>query len=93
VKVKRVPGRKRFVLPLVDLKATDRHSENYQLLHDYPVWVVNWRQKRYGVHTPRSGVQFEVNWVLSTERGKNHATQQWSAIHAWYHVPERICGA
>ena len=43
IKVKRVPGRKRFVLPLVDLKATDQHSENYQLLHDYTVWVMNWR--------------------------------------------------
>ena len=44
VKVKRVPGRKRFVLPLVDLKATDQQSPNYQLLHDYTVWVVNWRR-------------------------------------------------
>jgi hypothetical protein len=44
VKVKRVPGRKRFVLPLVDLKATEQPSQNYQLLHDYTVWVVNWRR-------------------------------------------------
>jgi len=44
VKVKRVPGRKRFVLPLVDLKATEPQSPNYQLLHDYTVWVVNWRR-------------------------------------------------
>ncbi len=44
VKVKRVRGRKRFVLPLVDLKATEQQSENYQLLHDYTVWVVNWRR-------------------------------------------------
>jgi hypothetical protein len=44
VKVKRVPGRKRFVLPLVDLKASDPQSPNYQLLHDYTVWVKNWRR-------------------------------------------------
>ncbi len=44
VKVKRVPGRKRFVLPLVDLKVTEQESPNYQLLHDYTVWVVNWRR-------------------------------------------------
>ncbi|MCZ6876267.1 MAG: hypothetical protein O7G88_22520 [bacterium] len=43
VKVKRVPGRKRFVLPLVDLKATEQQSQNYQLLDDYTIWVVNWR--------------------------------------------------
>jgi hypothetical protein len=44
VKVKRVLGRKRFVLPLVDLKATEQQSQNYQLLHDYTVWVMNWRR-------------------------------------------------
>jgi hypothetical protein len=35
---------KRFVLPLVDLKASDPQSPNYQLLHDYTVWVKNWRR-------------------------------------------------
>ncbi len=44
VKVRRVPGRKRFVLPLVDLKAADPESPSDQLLHDYTVWVKNWRR-------------------------------------------------
>jgi hypothetical protein len=44
VKVRRMPGRKRFVLPLVDLKASDPQSPNYQFLHDYSVWVKNWRR-------------------------------------------------
>jgi hypothetical protein len=44
VKVKRVPGRKQFVLPLVDLKVSDSQSQNYELLNDYTVWVINWRR-------------------------------------------------
>jgi hypothetical protein len=34
---------KRFVLGLSELKATERDSKNYQLLHDYAVWLVNYR--------------------------------------------------
>jgi hypothetical protein len=43
VRVRRVSDKKRFVLPLKNLKATEEPSNNYQLLHDYAVWFVNWR--------------------------------------------------
>jgi hypothetical protein len=43
VKVKRVSDSKRFVLPLANLKATEKPSTNDQLLDDYVVWFVNWR--------------------------------------------------
>jgi len=41
VYVQRISDKKKFVLPLADLKATDRKSKNYQLLDDYSVWFVN----------------------------------------------------
>jgi hypothetical protein len=44
VKVKRVSDGKRFVLPLAHLKATEKPSNNAQLLDDYAVWFVNGRQ-------------------------------------------------
>jgi len=44
VKVKRVPDSKRFVLPLANLKATEKPSNNDQLLDDYVVWFVNGRR-------------------------------------------------
>ena len=44
VTVKRVSDSKRFVLPLAHLKATEKPSNNDQLLHDYAVWIVNWRR-------------------------------------------------
>ncbi len=40
-KVTRVSDKKRFQIPLADLKAIDKKSENYQLLDDYSVWFVN----------------------------------------------------
>jgi len=43
VKVKRVSDSKRFVLPLARLKATEKPSNNAQLLDDYAVWFVNAR--------------------------------------------------
>ena len=43
VRVKRVSDRKRFVLPLANLKAPEKPSKNHQLLDDYVVWFVNWR--------------------------------------------------
>jgi hypothetical protein len=43
VKVKRVSDSKRFVLPFANLKATEKPSNNAQLLDDYVVWFVNWR--------------------------------------------------
>ena len=44
VKVKRMSDSKRFVLPLANLKATEKPSNNAQLLDDYVVWFVNWRR-------------------------------------------------
>ena len=44
VKVKRVSDSKRFVLPLARLKATEKPSNNAQLLDDYAVWFVNGRR-------------------------------------------------
>src|SRR5215510_14554375 len=44
VKVKRVSDSKRFVLPLANLKALEKPSNNAQLLDDYVVWFVNWRR-------------------------------------------------
>ena len=44
VKVKRVVDNKRFVLPLANLKATEKPSNNAQLLDDYVVWFVNGRR-------------------------------------------------
>ncbi len=41
VAVRRESDRKKFVLPLADLKATNKKSQNYQLLDDYSVWFVN----------------------------------------------------
>ena len=42
VKVKRIKDRRRFVLPLGELKAVDKKSDNYQLVNDYAVWIVNY---------------------------------------------------
>jgi hypothetical protein len=44
VKVKRVSDSKRFVLPLANLKALEKPSNNDQLLDDYAVWFVNGRR-------------------------------------------------
>ena len=43
VVVRRESDRKKFVLPLADLKATDKKSKNYQFFDDYAVWFVNYR--------------------------------------------------
>lgn len=43
VKVKRVSDKRKFTLPLADLKSTDEQSKNYQLLDDFSVWFVNYR--------------------------------------------------
>lgn len=42
VKVKRISDSKQFVLPLADLKVTDKTSQNHGLIHDYAVWYVNY---------------------------------------------------
>jgi len=41
--VRRKLGGRQFYLGLAELKATDRKSNNYQLLHDCVVWFVNSR--------------------------------------------------
>lgn len=43
VTVQRIPHRKQFTIPLSELQAVDKASRNYQLLHDYSVWFVNWQ--------------------------------------------------
>ena len=42
VRVKRKSDRKRFVIPLAELKAMDKKSLNYRLLDDYSIWFVNY---------------------------------------------------
>ncbi len=44
VTVQCVSDSKRFVLPFAHLKATEKPSNNDQLLDDYVVWFVNWRR-------------------------------------------------
>ncbi len=41
VKVRRVSDGKKFTIPLSKLQADDEASQNYQLLNDYSVWIVN----------------------------------------------------
>ncbi len=43
VNVKRTSDKKKFCLPLSDLKGTSENTKNDQLLDDYSVWFVNWR--------------------------------------------------
>jgi hypothetical protein len=41
--VRRKTDGKTFILGLSELKAADRRSQNYQMLHDYSVWSANYR--------------------------------------------------
>lgn len=41
--VQRISDRKKFTLPLADLKTVEKNSKNSQLLHDYAVWYANFR--------------------------------------------------
>ena len=41
-KVIRTTDKKRFQIPLCDLKSTNKKSNNYKLLDDYSVWSVNY---------------------------------------------------
>ncbi|MCT7952117.1 calcium-binding protein [Ancylothrix sp. C2] len=43
VNVERLRDKKKFTLPLCDLKAIVKTSPNYQLLEDYSLWLVNYR--------------------------------------------------
>lgn len=40
VNVQRLTDKKKFMLPLVDLKATEENSPNFQLVNDYATWFV-----------------------------------------------------
>lgn len=40
-RVRRISDGKKFVLGLAELKAVDKKSQNYQLLDDFSVWLVN----------------------------------------------------
>lgn len=42
-RVTRLFDKKRFQLPLGDLKAVDVHSGEWQLLEDYSVWFINYQ--------------------------------------------------
>ena len=42
-RVRRISDGKEFLLGLSELKAIDKKSQNYQLLDDYSVWLVNSR--------------------------------------------------
>jgi hypothetical protein len=41
-KVTRLSDKKRFQLPLADMKAVNEKSPEYQLLQDYSVWFINY---------------------------------------------------
>lgn len=42
-KVTRLSDKKRFQLPLVDMKAVEKKSPEYQLLEDYSIWFINYQ--------------------------------------------------
>jgi hypothetical protein len=42
VYVKRLSDKRKFTLPLADLKATDEKSDNYKFLDDFSAWFVNY---------------------------------------------------
>ena len=43
VNVKRISDKKKFALPLAELKAVDKDSNNFQLLEDFSMWFWNYR--------------------------------------------------
>jgi hypothetical protein len=43
VEARRTSDGEWFTIPLSELEAVDETSENYILLNDYTVWIVNWR--------------------------------------------------
>ena len=43
INLRRISDRKKFTLPLADLKVTNKNNPSYQLLDDFSVWFVNWR--------------------------------------------------
>jgi len=40
--VKRISDRKEFQLPLGELEVVDKNSENFRMVDDYAIWVVNY---------------------------------------------------
>ncbi len=43
INLRRISDRKKFTLPLADLKVTDKKHSSYQTIDDFSVWFVNWR--------------------------------------------------
>jgi len=43
VNLRRISDKKKFTLPLAELKVTDKKHPSYQILDDFSVWFVNWR--------------------------------------------------
>ena len=43
VEVRRLDDGKRFAIPLSELRVADKNSDDYVLLNDYSVWIVNWQ--------------------------------------------------
>ena len=43
VNVKRISDKKKFALPLADLKAVDEDSNNFQLIDDFSMWFWSYR--------------------------------------------------
>jgi hypothetical protein len=41
-RVTRLSDKKRFQLPLADMKALEKKSPEYQLIEDYSVWFINY---------------------------------------------------
>jgi hypothetical protein len=41
VNVKRVSDKKKFTLPLMNLKVVDENTPEYQIISDYSSWIVN----------------------------------------------------
>jgi hypothetical protein len=64
VTVRRVSDKKRFALPLKNLKATEGQSSNAQLLHDYVVWFVNWRAAESLQTIPDPGQRMAMAFAL-----------------------------
>jgi hypothetical protein len=42
-KVARLSDKKRFQLPLAEMKAVDKKSAEYQLMEDYSIWFLNYQ--------------------------------------------------
>ena len=69
VTVKRVADSKRFVLPLAYLKATEKPSNNAQLLDDYVIWFVNGRREdTWGEPCPKKSFRHPSSAIVDISR-------------------------